>query len=182
MDILVTLETISILIFALITFCRKESILDFTNSSLQMKLSAEFKRIVTNESIKRFLVLLFIFIIIFFLQYFGAFQISIATFLINIVLSYPFVISFSFVSFINNFECFIIAAMKEFTNDLKLFSNSTSVHNQERNVEFFLKLLESYQKIFDLTKRFNCAFGKQLTFFVCEIAILFVFNVSFPNT
>lgn len=177
--VVVCIEVISIALLAVLHFCKKESIENLANTCLKKTLSdkyfEKFKKYCKNRS----KALLSVFLIIAGLQYFGSFKISIATFLLSLVLFYPIVVLFSFVSFINNFENYIVASLKEFRSELELYSNLLTIYNHEKSFERCVKLLKKYQEIFELVECFNQALGKQVTVFVCQLAISLIFHVRF---
>lgn len=82
-----------------------------------------------------------------------------------------------FVSFVKNFENYVLASLKEFKNDLTELSIFGS-HCKQMHIAVYLKLAKRYQKLLDLVEMFNKSFGLQLTVITCLITATIVFSVS----
>jgi hypothetical protein len=137
------------------------------------KYFAIFKKSCVKDS----MVLFSIFISNYTIQCFGTFKLTFLSSIVSTIVYYPFIAVFGFISFIKNFENFIIASMKDFKREIKDFSKCKSVTDSFKLKQFY-QLSNKYQKIANLLKEFNKCFGLQVTILSCYLTALLVFNAS----
>lgn len=90
---------------------------------------------------------------------------------------YPTFIVMGFVSFLKNFEHFIVTAMYEIKLDLGEFE-SLSHYSK---IGKYLKISRKYEKLNKLLEKFQDAFEPQLTFVTCSCAAAIIFKVSYAT-
>lgn len=154
-------------------FLKRHDVQNFMNNAVRIcpkgKHLQNFRRLCIQNS----LIIASIFFLGEVVQYFGAFNVSFATFLISIVYSYPFIMLFAFASFTKAAESFISSVLIEFrhhvTEEVK-FGDKNKLKKCE-------KMSVKYKEIYDLSNQFNDTFGLIITSFVTLGSSLTVFNV-----
>lgn len=149
----------------------------FSSQCLNMKLGGKHFTVFEEKLAKHFKILAVIFLLLMTLKYFTMMILTICSVPVFLVYIYPIVSFMGFVSFVKNFENYVLASLKEFQNDLKellIFgSQCRQVH-----IAIYLKLAKKYQKLHDLVEMFNKSFGFKLTVITCLITATIVFSVS----
>lgn len=175
----VTTINVSIVVLAWIHFYQRKLIENLANACLEKRLSVRYFEKFQNFCKERSLVLFSVLTAMFVLNFLGAFKVSIISLLVSLIIVYPILVLFSFISLLNNFENFIVASLKEFKSELRMFSCSSIIRNRKNNFEASVKLCQSFQEIHLLIEDFNEALGKQVTVLVCSLLLTSIFHVSF---
>lgn len=109
-------------------------------------------------------------------HYYGVCKISLISFAYSFVFLYGSLVPLAFVSLANCFENFFVRALQDLQKELKVVSSYCC-----GNRDHFTKLSRKHQKLFELSRQFNKAFGMQMTLFVCCMAVLTAFCVRCSN-
>lgn len=170
-----SLRQLSKLILCILQVLQRHDIGRFMNCASTRFLGGNFARQFEKLFIKNLCVFGSLFTVISFLQYFGAFQISFPSLLAELIICYPNLVQFAFISFVKNVESFIIASLKEFQEDLnEILLNPKSKWTTEDAV----RLSRRYQEIFNIAEQFNECVGSQITLMTCYFVLMLVLDVS----
>lgn len=150
----------------------------FMNEALLMTLNEKYSKKFENTCLRHFAILSVVLALNLLVKYFSVMNPSILSFTIFASFMYPGLTIMSFVSFVKNFENFIVVSLEELRHDLNQVSNSGKLSSCAIN-ESLSKLAEKYEKLFKFMRRFAETFGTQLTVVTCCITAILVFSVSF---
>ena len=101
------------------------------------------------------------------LQYLTHVKVSLYSLFMVAIMNQATYNNFAFGSFAKNFECFIVALMEDFCEDLQDYSF--------RRHEIFFK---RFNEMYELIEEFQICFGLQMTIFVCVFLLHSIFSVS----
>lgn len=178
--IAIFLTNIFSLIFCSIQVWRRYEITIFMNNilaeTIREKYLAKFRKHCARDLIALFIV----FISNGAIQSFGLLQLSVLSFFIGPIILYSLIVTFAFISFIKNFENYILASLRDLKRDLKDQLPSISLQHYTKIVKF-CEFSKKYQNIYNLVAEFNECFGLQLTFFICYLTSFVLFTVCFKS-
>lgn len=167
----------SMLLLCLLQVMKREEINDFVNRTLKHPLKEKYLKKFKKICLKNLALSLSVFGLNLILSFYGLMKLTFSSLIASFVIFYPSFVNMGFITYVQTFESFTVALMKEFKNSLKCKSKH-SYCSQDLTVDEFLQLSRKFQKILDLVDQFNEAFGKQMTIVVSFFALLMVFNVK----
>lgn len=174
-SIVVILQQAVLASIYILFFIKRHAIAKFMNNAVKICPTGKYLQKFKSSCIHNSFILATVFFVTEVVQYFGAFNVNIATFFLVLVYSYPVVMLFAFASFTKAAESFIGANMKEFRNSVAKEVRSTDKQHSKRCENLSVK----YKEIHDLSIQFNETFGLIITSFVTLGSSLTVFNVIY---
>ena len=159
--------SISSILFCWIQVANRHKLKRLINGMMLLKIANEPQSDCMKSCIRDNILIFSIFTAKTFGLYFVIFKFSMLSFIVNIISSFLIFQTFVFVSFVKNFENYVLVLMEEFRKDLKHFSF-------RRHQKYF----ERYDEIHDLIRDFQQCFGLQLSVFTCFFLEECIFGVS----
>lgn len=165
-----------------ILFCiqiiKRKKVEEFLNDAIDITLNdislKFFKTLCLKHSVKLVIYYSFIFAI----KFIALVNPTAVNFLAFVVLFFPFVFTFTFVSFIKTIEDFFVTALRQINTDLKKPLMLSTTKDVAKAAAHFI-IVKKHHQLRNLSEKFNEAFGLQLTIAVSLFIVLTILNVSF---
>lgn len=160
----------------------RQGMKEFMNNALFFKMNGIYFRRFMRLSVGSLRLTLFTFVGTV-MKYYSIMNPSTINLLVYLVYIYPSIVGLGFVSFVKNFENYVIILLQKFDDDVKLVTSRTP-KRFHGDVGIYLKFSEQYQKLFDFVNEFNELFGKQMTYItnsLTVVSVLIVILIRKPN-
>lgn len=160
---------ISFIVVNYLQIFNRFEILSLMNEALQLLEEKKLKKC-RKAFAKNFLTLSLFFLAVIAIQFWSVMKPTLFCVAAFAVMMYPSLMMVAFVSFVKNFEEFLVVCLEDVGSDF----NHLDSCNMKSSV---IEEMKNYQKIFDLAESFNKCFGAQLTILVCCCTGSIVFQV-----
>lgn len=116
-------------------------------------------------------------VVVTFIKYLAIINPSFVNFLVYLVYIFPSIIALGFVSFVKNFESYVVVSLQKFDEELKQVT-CREARRFYSDIEIYLRFSYKYQKLFDFVNEFNDLFGHQMTIQTNALTIITILLVS----
>lgn len=171
--IVMLLMNFVMLIISFTQFVLRNKIKCFMNKVAENPLTSTYARKFQNICVRDTAVLITVSTVSLIVQFIDSYKISFLNFVFSMILFYGHVMIVCLLSFIKNFENFIVASIKQLKSDIKENYHLINASENEKQSEFIRK----HQRICDLMLQFDTSLGLQLTILAVYLTSMLVFCV-----
>lgn len=156
----------------IINFWRRAHILRFLQEMFEVTIDDKYVKKLINRWKKDFAIITFIFLTIATLQFLAKLKFVLGSFAVWFLTAQPNIILTSFLSLTKSLERFFVILLKDFKNELRKTLELPTV-----DFAAYRRLMEKYQKIYNLNRKFRQIFGLQHTLITCCVAAMTTLQV-----